>query len=167
MNPTPTPSRAEAVLAAVLARFAAQVAPAGALTTNAPLAGVTVGPRLDIRGRKLPWLTIDGASIVRRLATADGQVENRIALDLTLDDAAHGASSRLAVGSRWAAWIESILVPEAERPAGPHFGGWVDAIEPAEIAFDGDDGGLGYDLLAIRARFQLIYRTDLGNPFTS
>lgn len=167
MNPTTGTSRAEAVLAAVLARFAAQVAPSGSPGTNAPLAGVTFGPRLEARGRKAPWLTIDGATVARRLATADGQVENRLVLDLTLDDAAHGASSRLALGSRWAAWLESVLVPEAERPAGPHFGGLVDTIEPVEVAFDGLDGALGFDLLSVRARFQLGYRTDLGNPFTA
>ncbi|MDE1170777.1 MAG: hypothetical protein PW734_06150 [Verrucomicrobium sp.] len=164
MNPTSQTSQAEAILAAVLDRFAAQVAPGGTPGPAAPLSGVSVGPYLGlVQGRKLPWLTVDLIGAARRRVTADdGQVETRATLDLTLADAAHGGHAALALAYRWAAWLESVLVPEGEAVP---LDGLVDWIEPDAVAVHA--GGAGFADFSVQARFILRYRTPLGAPFTT
>jgi len=166
MNPTSQTSQAEAVLNAVTTRFAATVALNGSPGAGTPLCGLSVGPDLSqIRSRKLPWLIVELSDLARRRVTADGQVETQAALDLTVNDAAVPEGEGLLLGYRWAAWLESILILEAERQGGPALDATVDWIEPDGIHLD--VGGIGFSGFTVRARFRLRYSTALGNPFVS
>ena len=166
MNPTSQTSQAEAVLNAILTRFATTVAPSGSPGAGTPLCGVSTGPDLSqVRGRKLPWLIVALSDLQRRRVTVDGQVETEAALDLTVNDAASPETDALLLAYRWAAWLESILILEAERPGGPALDNTVDWIEPDGIHLDA--GGIGFSGFTVRARFRLRYSTALGNPFTS
>ena len=168
MNPTAQISRAETVLQAILDRFAANVAASGTPAIGTPLAGLSAGPEADlgrVQSRKLPWLTVTLTETARRQTTADGQIENRALLDLTLYDAAHGGKAGTLLAHRWAAWIESILIPAGERNSEPPLNGLADALEPQETSID--SGGLGFSALTVRTRFRLTYSTDLGTPFTA
>ncbi len=166
MNPTSQTSQAEIVLTAVINRFAAYVAASGAPNTTAPLAGVGVGPYLGmVQGQKMPWLTIDLVAAARKRVTADGLVENRATLDLTLVDAAAGDQDALLLAYRWGAWLESILIPESEQNGDGALGGAVDWVEPVAVAVEA--GGLGFSDFTVRTRFTLGYATALGAPFSS
>jgi len=166
MNPTSQTSQAEAILNAVMARFATTVAASGTPGAGTPLCGVSAGPDLsEVRSRKLPWLTVELSDIARRRVTADGQVENDLSLDLIVNDAASPSGQGLLLAYRWTAWLESILILDAERQGGPALDGTVDWIEPDGIHLD--VGGLGFSGFTVRIRFHLRYSTALGNPFTS
>jgi len=166
MNPTSQTSQAEAVLNAVLTRFAATVATGGSPGAGTPLCGVSVGPDFaQVRSRKLPWLIVELSDLARRRVTVDGQVETSAALDLTVNDGTAPEGEGLLLAYRWAAWLESILILEAERAGGPALGGIVDWIEPDGVHLD--VGGIGFSGFTVRARFRLRYSTALGNPFIS
>ena len=166
MNPTSQTSQAEAILNAVLTRFAASVATGGTLGAGTPLCGVSAGPDLSqVRSRKVPWLIVELSDLKRRRVTVDGQVETETALDLTVNDAAAPEGDGLLLAYRWAAWLESILILEAERLGGPALGGTIDWIEPDGIHLD--VGGIGFSGFTVRTRFRLRYSTALGNPFTA
>lgn len=166
MNPTSQTSQAEALLNAVAARFAAAVAPSGTLSVNTPLCGLSIGPdQSHLKSRKVPWLIIELSDLSRRRVTLDGQIENEAFLDLTVNDAAHPSDQGLLLGYRWAAWIESLTVLEAERQGGPALDHTVDWIEPESIHLD--VGGIGFSGFTVRTRFRIRYSTPLGNPFTS
>ena len=166
MNPTSQTSQAEAIVNAVMARFVTTVATSGTPGAGTPLCGLSVGPDLsEVRSRKLPWLAVELSDLARRRATLDGQVENQAALDLTVTDAASHTGQGLLLAYRWSAWLESILILEAERQGGPALDATVDWIEPDGIHLD--VGGIGFSGFTVRARFRLRYSTALGNPFTS
>jgi len=166
MNPTSQISQAEAVLNAVTARFAATVAGSGDPGAGTPLCGLSVGADLaQVRSRKLPWLVVELSDIARRRVTADGQVENESSLDLVVNDAASPSGQGMLLAYRWAAWLESILILDAERQGGPALDGTVDWIEPDGIHLE--VGGIGFSGFTVRVRFRLRYSTALGSPFSS
>jgi len=165
MNPNVALSSTEALLNALAARFAASVAVSGTPSAGTPLAGLSVGSDLEpMQSRKLPWLSINLADVARRCVTADGQVENRARLTLTVSDAASHGHAAILLAHRWAAWIENVLLPEGERN-GPALGGLAEGIDPEGVHVTA--GGLGFSGFTVEARFQLRYSTVLGAPFAA
>jgi len=137
-------AHAENLLDLLLRRFReAEIAPPAPLTV---LAGPHIGRS---SGLPTPRLAVAFTGTTRRPATLDGGVENRIALELSLDDAATGEESAMRRSLRWAAWIESALLPEAERDAAP-LGGLAESLDPVDTAFEAGGPGLGAFTLRLR-----------------
>ena len=152
---------AEALLDTLLQRYrdASGTIPAAPGT----LATVLVGPHSG-RGSHLPVprLTVTFGTTRRALATADEQVENRLLLELALDDAATGEESAMRLALRWAAWLEAVLVPECEQNAA-HLTGLVQTIAPVDTGFEAGGPGLGEFTLTLR--FLLTTTALLGAPY--
>jgi len=128
----------------------APLAPPGPL---AVLAGRHAGPA---SGLPTPRLAVVFSGNARRAAALDGAVENRITLELTLDDAAEGDESAMRRSLRWAAWIEAALLPADEAGSAP-FGGLAESVEPLDTLFEAHGPNLAS--FALRLRYAVTVLT--------